>query len=188
MENIISSEEKIAELYRKHGVVVFIFDPDDNVLVTKEVTAQESTGKSVGDYGVLCETTEPGEFVATTVIRGIREELGVEEEQQETKFSISQENGYLGETIFIEGVLARVFLLHANESYNFSPSQEFSDEVEIAGGFSLNELSVLQLRSGVRNVLDDISRSGLQLHINAPDDALVPLTRENLLQVLSGFK
>ena len=187
MENIISSEERIAELYRKHGVVVFIFNPNGNVLVTQETMSRESTGKSVGDYGVLCETTEPGEFVATTVVRGVSEELGVEEIQQAAMFTFNPENCYLGETMFIEGVLARVFVLHANESYDFRPNQEFSDEIEIAGWFNLQELSDLQLRPGVKNVLEDMSNSGLQLEAVTLEDP-VPLTRDNLLQVLSGFK
>lgn len=188
MENTLSSQERVAELYTKHGVVVFVFDPKGNILVMREKSEGESTGKYPGDYSVVCETTEPGEFASSTVIRGIKEELGVVEEQQADIFSINPENCYLGETVFIEGVLARVFVLHSNDSHVFTPSSEFSDEVEVVGWHTPDEISDLKLRTGVRNVLKDITECGITIGQRPTDGGSLPLTRENLLNVLSGFK
>jgi isopentenyldiphosphate isomerase len=188
MENTLSSQERVVELYKKHGVVVFVFDPEGNVLVTREKLEGQSTGKSPGDYSVVCETTEPGEFTSSTVIRGIEEELGVVEEKQADIFSINPENCYLGESIFIEGVLARVFVLHSNGSYRFTSSSEFSDEVEVVGWHTPDEIPDLKLRTGVKNVLKDISESGLTIGQKPTDGGLIPLTKENLLNVLSGFR
>ena len=68
---------------------------------------------------MLCETSEDGEGWGETLVRGIKEELGVDYIYQPTLFSIGKKDGYLGETIFVEGVLAR------GDSYSFYWSNRF---------------------------------------------------------------
>lgn len=154
IEKVLTPDSEVRQKYAKMGVVAFIKNPDGQVLLLQEKQTKRETGKNSGDVSVLCETSENGESWGETLVRGIKEELDVDYIHQSTLFGISNKFGYLGETIFVERVLARVAVVHFVGPVDyFAPGTDLG-EVAVIGWESPNKLAEYNLRLGVRNVLN----------------------------------
>src|SRR3989304_6860324 len=154
MERKLTSQEKVAEIYRRHGVVIFIVNDCGEILTVQENEDKDTTGKRKGEIGVVCETSEKGKPWFDTVTRGLKEELGLNEVKQKSLLSL-HDNSYLGETIFIEGVLARVVVLKARRPDILLQHLRPEGEVDGLGFRKPADLLGDNLRQGVRNVLTE---------------------------------
>lgn len=140
--------------YSKTGVVAFVFCEEGQMLVTRESTNNDSTGKVAGEHGTLCETTEQQEKPYETLQRGFFEELGVL--ISEFKNTICQIE-YRGLTDFIPGVGAHVYVVQIRQQ-DLTPVR--SEEVSIAGWYTIDGFNALKLRRGVRNVFSKAVEHG----------------------------
>jgi len=61
VERKISSSQDIKEKYQKSGIVIFIMSQEGEILLVKENTANPTTGREIGNYGVICETSNENE-------------------------------------------------------------------------------------------------------------------------------
>jgi len=155
IEKILTPDFEVQQKYTKVGVVAFIKNTDGRVLLLQERQTKRETGKNSGDVSVLCETSEDRENWGETLMRGIKEELDIDYVYQPTLFSISKKDGYLGETIFVEGVLARVAVVHfVGPTDLFVPGTDLG-EVKVVGWEVPTKLVDHSLRVGVRNVLGE---------------------------------
>ncbi len=153
IEKVLTSDSEVRQRYAKVGVVAFIKNPNGQVLLLQESQTKRETGKNSGDVSVLCETSENGESWRETLVRGIKEELDIDYVYQPTLFGISKKDGYLGETLFVEGVLARVAVVHfVGQTDLFVPGTDLG-EVKVVGWEVPAKLVDHSLRVGVRNVL-----------------------------------
>src|SRR3990170_7169621 len=114
MERIISSQENLRK-FEKYGTVIFIFNTKGELLTCRENSSRELTGKVKGELSVICETAESGEALEETTLRGIKEELGLDENGISNLLWLEPNTSYLGETIFIPGVLAGVVKFYCND-------------------------------------------------------------------------
>lgn len=155
IEKVLTPDSEVRQKYAKMGVVAFIKNSDGQVLLLQEKQTKRETWKNSGDISVLCETSEDGESWTETLVRGIKEELGVDYIYQPTLFGISKNDGYLGETMFVEGVLARVAVVHfVGPTDLFVPETDLG-EVKVVGWEVPAKLANHSLRVGVRNVLSE---------------------------------
>ncbi|MGB6839248.1 MAG: NUDIX domain-containing protein [Microgenomates group bacterium] len=184
----VSTEAEIAEIKEKYskvgkvGVVVFICDLNGEVLVVKEKLSNPDTGKEVGSYAVLCETSESEEGWNETVMRGSKEELGIDIYQSDKLFKIDPKHCLLGESLFVEGVLARVAIIYYTRGKETLLSLvPESGEVVVAGWERPRELLSYPLRLGVRKILEECLQEGLLDRFKQfSDDSLVSLSVANL--------
>src|SRR4030042_3258127 len=151
LERKTSSDTEISVNYKKYGVVLFIFGESGNVLVLKEKTSNPENEKLAGNLSVLCETSETGENWKDTVMRGIREELSLTDEQVSDLVQFG-EDSYLGECDFIEHMLARVVKAKCDERKLLEVVRD-NEEVEIMGFMPIDTLLDQNTRLGVRNVI-----------------------------------
>ncbi len=173
------TSEAIARLsYQKVGVVVFVVSNDGEVLLLREYTSKTSTAKHTGEYGVLCETSEDGECWAETMMRGFREELGINDQKANELLKIDSDRTFLGEGLFVEGVLARVCIVGWNGSKEEALKLSGDGEVDVVGWSKVRDLSALNLRKGVRNILNQCLEQDL-LSIDR-FNFLIPLSIANL--------
>lgn len=155
IEKVLTPDSEIRQRYAKAGVVAFVKNSSGQILLLQEKQTKRETGKNSGDISVLCETSEDGESWGETLIRGIKEELGVNYILQPTLFGISKEDGYLGEIVFVKGVLARVAVVHfIGPTDLFVPETDLG-EVEVVGWEIPAKLANYSLRVGVRNVWNE---------------------------------
>lgn len=141
------------EGYTRVGVVAFIFSTEGRILTIRELKQKEETGCNPGQYSVLCETSEDDELPIATLLRGVKEELGYAGEFEYLC--------YQGLHEFISGIGAHVYVLQVREEFPFSPHPDFINEVEIAGWYDLEEFEKLNLRAGVRNILNKAYKEGI---------------------------
>ncbi len=157
----LTPEDEVRKKYRKTGVVVFVFNEEDNVLLLRENTSNVTTEKEAGKYGVLCETSFEGERWEETVIRAFREELGMEERNISEILRVDPKNCFLGEKLFVPEVLARTCAVNwggrADRIFEFRGD----GEVEIVGWEKLGDLMTYPLRTGVENVLKQCLEEGV---------------------------
>ncbi len=155
IEKVLTPDSEVRQRYAKVGVVAFVKNPDGQVLLLQEKQTKRETGKNSGDISVLCETSEDGESWGETLVRGIKEELNIDYIDQPILFGISKNDGYLGETLFVEGVLARVAVVHfIGPTDLFVPETDLG-EVKVVGWEIPAKLANHSLRVGVRNVLSE---------------------------------
>ncbi|KKU12208.1 MAG: hypothetical protein UX17_C0054G0010 [Parcubacteria group bacterium GW2011_GWC2_45_7] len=171
----LTPEDEVRRKYRKTGVVVFVFNEEDNVLLLRENTSNQATGKEAGKYGVLCETSRERERWEETVIRAFREELGMGEKNINETLRIAPKNCFLGEKLFVPGVLARTCAVNwagrADRIFDFRGD----GEVEIVGWEKLVNLMTYPLRTGVENVLKQCLEEGVFQKTWTPEE-LVPIS------------
>jgi hypothetical protein len=171
--------EAIAKLsYQKIGVVVFIVNDEGEVLLLQENTSKMSTGKQSGEYGVLCETSDDGESWMETMLRGFREELGINDQKASELLKIDSDNTFLGEGLFLERVLARVCVVGWNGSKEGALRLSGDGEVKVNGWEKIDNLASFKLRRGVRNILDQCLEQNL-LNLER-FNFLLPLSIANL--------
>src|SRR3990167_2429566 len=151
MEKHLSSQEEIAEKYFKVGIVVFVFNNNGEVLIVQETRSNEMTGKLSEDYGTICETSEAGEGWEDTLIRSFKEELGIDPEQED-RLKVDLANCFLGENIFIDGILARVVTVFWTGDPEDLLLAEGDGEIEVVGWEKPENLLNYPLRTGVRNI------------------------------------
>lgn len=183
IEKVLTPNSVVKQKYARMGVVTFIRSLDGKILLLKEKIAREVTGKNVGDVSVLCETSEEGESWGETLVRGIKEELNIDYSDQPKMFGIDKTNGYMGETEFVEGVLARVAYVHFLGSQDSFVSGTDLGEVEVQGWEEPGKLFDYPLRKGVRNVLNNIDINFLNENITT---VLFPLSLAYLQMVDAG--
>ncbi len=182
VERRLSTDREARERYQKVGVVVFILNELGEVLVVRENSANLDTGKRVGEYGVICETSNGGETWEETVIRGLGQELGIEPDQVSTFFRVSPDESFLGESPFVDGVLARVVAIRWVGQADFT-SFSGDGEVSIVGWEKPGNLPFYRLRAGVRKILGEclegrvLARTG-----SIPQENLLPLSVDSLRQ------
>jgi len=157
----LTPEDEVRRKYRKTGVVVFVFNEEDNVLLLRENTSNEATKKEAGKYGVLCETSFERERWEETVIRAFREELGMGERNINEILRVDPKNCFLGEKLFVPEVLARTCAVNwvgrADRIFDFRGD----GEVEIVGWEKLENFMTYPLRTGVENVLKQCLEDGV---------------------------
>ncbi|MCK4588563.1 NUDIX hydrolase [Candidatus Woesebacteria bacterium] len=180
VERCLSNNEEIKEKYQEVGVVVFVFNEEGEILVIKENTQNLVTRKNVGDYGVICETTKEGESWEETVMRGLEEELGLAHAELASIFEINPEHCFLGESLFVESVLARVVVVHLVEM-ELPLGDVNVSEISVIGWEKSENLLSYQLRAGVRNVLQKcLEMDLLQKESLVGKKDFLPLSVENL--------
>ncbi|HUS60447.1 MAG TPA: NUDIX hydrolase [Nevskiaceae bacterium] len=160
VERRITPVEEIKEKYVRVGTVVFILNENGELLVIRENFGSKITGKNPGDFGVLCETTEEGEEWKQTLMRGLREELAVTDEEIEKCFVFNPDCCFLGESIFVEGVLVRVTVIGCRNDI-FLGREVSNNEVSIIGWEQPEKLISYPLRIGVRKILQECLDEGL---------------------------
>lgn len=176
VERILSRDLEVAELYRKVGAVVFVFNNRGETLLLQERgKVHDTDGAKTGDFSVICETANPGEDWAANVVRGIREELG-QEALATGRFAVDPKRCFVGESVFGPGVLARVAILHYTGEPNDLLSAEGDGEVLVVGWQKPEELLRYPLRSGVRKILAECINGGEFGEVDAADGRLVPLS------------
>ncbi len=139
----------------KFGVTVFILDNQDRVLTIKELEDKKSTAKIAGRYSVICETREPNEDWVENLSRGLEEELGISRNRFSDLVDFSEAT--IWEAGFVAGVWATVIIIICKNPdllLKLVGSQTQPDEVEVVGWKSLAEFKSLDLRQGVRNILE----------------------------------
>lgn len=185
IERKVSTTSEARERYRKSGVVVFIFNPNQEVLLIEENTAKAETDKKKGTVGTICGTSENGENWEQTLIRELSEELGLNQEQIHDNFVIDQNNCYLGECLFVDDVLARVISVFClNPSVITNNISAGDGEVSLVGWEKIENLIHYPLRSGVKNVLSNCEESSAFSFIQTIDaSSLVELSLDNLYRL-----
>ncbi len=154
IEKKLTPNHEIKEKYKKVGVVAFVINNDGEVLVVQENSSKASTVKKAGECGVLCETSEGDESWMETLMRGFREELGIDGQNARELLEIDSEENFLGEGLFVEGVLARVCTVGWRGSKEEAMKLTGDGEVRVVGWSRIEDLSALNLRPGVRNILN----------------------------------
>lgn len=161
IERRLTSDGLTKLIYRKVGVVVFIANDEGEILLLQENTSKTSTGKYGGEYGVLCETSNDGEDWIRTMMRGLEEELGVNAQKANELLRIDPDNTFLGEGLFVEGVLARVCIVSWVGSKKEALKLSGDGEVKVVGWERTENLAPFNLRRGVRNILDQCLEQNL---------------------------
>ncbi len=157
----LSPQEEVKELYKKIGVVVFILNSRGQILVLQENKVNPETAKVAGEFSVLCETSEGDESWSETVVRGLKEELGLGTDQIFEHFDLDPEKCFLGETLFVDGVLARLVLARYKGPDDLFFSLSGDGEVNVIGWENPENLCAFDLRVGVRKVLSECLAGGL---------------------------
>jgi hypothetical protein len=148
----IRDERKEAETF---GVAVFIIDNNGRIFTLREDGENVKTGKKAGEYGVVCETARQGETPDSNFWRGLGEELGIPDSIYPKIIDFSDYRIF--ETGFKDKVWATVVVLHCKNPDLFTNSvgkTGETDGVEPVGFLSRQDFSKLNLRQGVRNILD----------------------------------
>ena len=152
MERLIRQERAEA---KKFGVVVFILDGNNMVYTLQEEEERCDTQKQEGQFGVVCESAQSEELPYANFWRGLREEVGLPEETYTKILDFS--NYRVFEAGFVEKVWATVVVLRCNDKNLFmqqvGAAQEL-DKVRPVGFLSRGDFSDLNLRPGVRNILE----------------------------------
>lgn len=189
VERRLSSLQEIKEKYQKVGVVIFVLNQKGEVLVVREESPNPITGKESGDFGVVCETSKEGEGWEETVIRGLGEELGINLQEMEDVFRIDTERCFLGESLFVEGVLARVVVVHWKGEKEMLLSMADNTEVSVAGWEKPENLPSYPLRIGVRKILDECLKEGLLggSSCTVSDENFEPFSITNLKTLSEGI-
>lgn len=154
IEKKLTPSYEIKEKYKKVGVVAFVINDDGEVLVVQENSSKVSTAKEAGECGVLCETSEGDESWMETLMRGFREELGIDGQKASELLRIDSDNNFLGEGLFVEGILARVCTVSWRGPKEEALKLSGDGEVSVVGWLRIEDLSALNLRPGVRNILN----------------------------------
>lgn len=148
------SKERLSS--KRFGVVIFILDSDNRVLTIVEQDNKESTGKVSGKYGCICETREQGEASKDNARRGFVEELGMKAESFADLLSYDDQRTW--ETKFVDGVWAAVIVqrcINPDKLMRRIGSNAPPHEVEVVGWKTRDEFEALDLRSGVRNIVNN---------------------------------
>lgn len=161
VERRVSSPQEIKEKYQKAGVVVFVLNQSGEILMVRENLNDSTTGKESGTFGVVCETSDEGEDWEETVIRGLMEELGISLQETPSVFRISPDSCFLGESLFVDGVLARVATVYFTGDSDKLLSTAGGGEVSIVGWEKPENLLSYPLRIGVRKILEECLEEGL---------------------------
>jgi len=188
VERKISSSQEIKEKYQKSGIVIFIMSQEGEILLVKENTANPTTGREIGNYGVICETSRENEDWEETVIRGIKEELGIDPEIENSYLKIDPKNCFLGESLFVDGVLARVVVAKWIGDKDDISFVKNDGEVSVVGWEKPENLLSYPLRNGVRKILGECLREGLlkEDYLNI-HESLSSLSVNNLKQATQNF-
>lgn len=139
-----------------HGVVAFIIDDQGRILTVRETENKASTKKTIGEYGVICETSNQLEEPCETFRRGFEEELGVSIDGLKTIIDLQPVEVF--KTTFVQGVVATVGVFICRDPDGLRKLIEIgskSDGVEVVGWKTPDEFSVLNLRQGVRNIYNN---------------------------------
>ena len=143
------------------GVVVFVMDPCRRVLTVKELENKAATGKSAGQASCVSETAEPGELAQSNISRAFTEELGIASE----RFSevLDFKDYALWETSYIPGVkntkgvwatVLKITCTDPEKLMSMVGSDKQPDGVEVVGFKTRQEFEALDLRPGVRNIMN----------------------------------
>ncbi len=153
----VSEERQKAE---KLGVVVFIIDPDGRVYTQVEEEKDVLTGKKPGEYSVICEKRNPYEGWSDNIIRGIYEETGITKDKQTSVLNFSE--AVIWETGFVDKVWATVMVIPCSRPDEFMAMVRAglgTDGVRPVGFLPRDEFENLDLRAGVRNILNKFGSS-----------------------------
>ena len=148
----VSEERQKAE---KLGVVIFIIDPSGCVYTQIEEEIDNVTGKKPGEYSVICEKRDESEGWRENITRGINEETGIPEDKQTSILDFDK--AVIWETGFIDKVWATVMVIPCSLPEEFMAmvlNGSGTDAVVPVGFLPRDEFENLDLRAGVRNILD----------------------------------
>jgi ADP-ribose pyrophosphatase YjhB (NUDIX family) len=152
LRKILTPPERARESYPGLGVGVFVRDARGRVLVIREHKAKDATNRRAGEYGVVCETLEPGESYTQAAVRGLGEELGIPLERISELFSIVPDTAFVGEG-HVSNWYARLYEVEfhgVDEDLRGSTD----GEVSIAGWYMPRFLEQLPLREATRLMLE----------------------------------
>lgn len=183
IERRITPSGEIKERYLKVGVVAFILNEKGEVLVVRENFGGEITKKNAGEFGVLSETSQEGENWQQTLMRGLQEELGLTSDKIKDSFIFNPNYCFLGETVFVEGVLARVVVIGCRGDIFTKGQVGNVGEVSVIGWERPEQLLSYPLRIGVRNVLERCLNEEL-----LPDPRLIFNDKAQPLSFLASSK
>jgi len=148
------------ETSRKFGVVVFVLDQDNRVLVLREKEEDKKTGRKIGDYSVICEKRRHAEAWLGNINRGLNEELGID--PQDLRHFLNLDEKIVWETGFVKGVWATAAVIRCNNPQGLLESvgkDRGCDGVEIVGWKTLAEFKNLSpIREGVLNILNKFEK------------------------------
>ncbi len=145
------------------GAVVFILDKEGRVLTLQEEETNRTTSKKAGQYSCVSETAKKMELPWMNVKRALEEELGMEASciAQYLDFNVQS----VWEAGYVDGVWATVVKLRCTNPSSLIKmvgSAGKPDGVKIVGFLPRGEFESLDLRPGVRNLVnnfgDDIFR------------------------------
>ena len=148
-----------------HGVVVFILDKDNRVFTLQEMENDNATGKVPGEYGPICEKrNDIQESWAANMWRAIGKETRIPDDMinQVITFPYSEPERIWG-TEFTKSSWATVIILRCDNAHLFMKVVEenklpeenhVKDEVRPIGFKTREEFEALDLRSGVRNIMN----------------------------------
>lgn len=184
IELCLTPDDVAAQYFTKHGVVLFIINTEGELLVTREKTNKPETQKVAGDISVVCETSEPDEAWPDTLLRGMREELGLTDDQIMANFVMDPDTCFAGEALFLDDVLARVVIVGFTGNLQELSTHNGDGEIEIVGWRPPTELDQSTLRTGVQRILNACLESWLfEDGGKSAESQSVPLSLANLAQV-----
>jgi hypothetical protein len=149
-------ERRVSQVF---GAAVFILDQNHRVLTFVEQEDKPKTGKKIGDYSVLCETSEPRENPTITMLRGMHEELGIS--VKTIKEVVDLHDVKVWQTGFMPGVWATVYVVNCKDPEKLESmigSENLPDGVVMGGWKTQGELESLPIRIGVKNILDKFNK------------------------------
>jgi len=190
MEKRTTPTEAVTELYNHSGVVVFIFDSQGRLLITrekhnKETAYERGSLRKPDQLGLFTETRESdiNEKWADTILRGLKEEFGFEESDIESLLELDLSKSYIGETSFRESCLASVLQVKCKNPQLFLKSIVPNTEIDVIGWISPEHFlkASENIRFGVKKVLGEVSN----LDFGKFSDNLVTFTKSNLEKLYS---
>ena len=143
------------------GAVIFVMDLEGRVLTVKELENKASTGKSVGQASCVSETAEPGELPQSNITRAFTEELGIATDRFSEVLDFMdytlRETSYIPGVKNTKGVWATVLKITCTDPEKLMSligSDKKPDGVEVIGFKTRQEFEALDLRPGVRNIMN----------------------------------
>ena len=138
----------------RFGVVVFIVDDDNRVLVIQDLTSKSTTARKEGEFSVVCETREEGEDWGLNFVRGLREELGIKNKVNLDSIFDYQKMA-VWETGFVDGVFATVAKLRCSNPDKLLEVARGSKEVKVIGWKTREKFEGMKpRREGVVNIMN----------------------------------
>lgn len=155
------------ELRINRDGIALLVSHEEKILVVREMTNKPSTGKTAGELSIVCETRDSkSEDIRDTLLRGIKQELGIKGDEIYRYFDRFSEIS-MGKCLFTPGTLAHIYKIKCIDPDGVaSKINKYGDgEVKFVGWWSLDQLANPQngnvVRPGVSNVIKFVTNLGV---------------------------